>query len=111
LGCIRAVRVPDFDIRFRLNTGDADVGIIGSSDRMSYTALGATVNLAARLEPLNKEYGTDILVSEVVLERVADRFLFRAVDTIKPRGFGTAIRIFELRGVSIPGLSAGTGSR
>jgi adenylate cyclase len=102
---------PAYNTRFGLHTGEAVVGIIGSSDRMSYTALGATVNLAARLEPLNKEYGTDILVSEAVRERVADRFLFRAVDTIKPRGFGTAIRIFELRSVSIPGLSVGTGSR
>ncbi|WP_046867817.1 adenylate/guanylate cyclase domain-containing protein [Microvirga massiliensis] len=92
---------PEYKTRFGLHTGEAVVGIIGSSDRMSYTALGATVNLAARLEPLNKEYGTDILVSEAVQQRVAQRFLFRLVDTIKPRGFGSAIRIFELRGEAI----------
>ena len=67
---------------------------------MSYTALGATVNLAARLEPLNKEYGTEIFVSEAVQQRVAERFVFRAVDTIKPRGFEAAVQIFELRGMA-----------
>jgi adenylate cyclase len=92
---------PAYKTRFGLHTGEAVVGIIGSSDRMSYTALGATVNLAARLEPLNKEYGTDILVSEAVQQRVAEWFLFRLVGTIKPRGFGSAIRVFELRGEAI----------
>jgi adenylate cyclase len=68
---------------------------------MSYTALGATVNLAARLEPLNKEYGTTILVSEAVRHRAGEQFVFRAVDTIKPRGFGAAVQIFELCGTSM----------
>ncbi|MBD2749601.1 adenylate/guanylate cyclase domain-containing protein [Microvirga sp. BT688] len=91
---------PDYRTRFGLHTGEAVVGIIGSSDRMSYTALGATVNLAARLEPLNKEYGTTILVSEAVQQRVAEQFVFQAVDTIKPRGFEAAVQVFELRGMA-----------
>jgi len=92
---------PAYRTRFGIHTGEAVVGIVGSSDRMSYTALGATVNLAARLEPLNKQYGTDILVSEAVWERVSERFVFRDVDTIKPRGFDASVRIFELCGQSV----------
>lgn len=89
---------PVYRTRFGLHTGEAVIGIIGSSDRMSYTALGATVNLAARLEPLNKQYGTDILVSDAVRQRVAHSFRFRAVDTITPKGFAVAVEVFELLG-------------
>jgi hypothetical protein len=89
---------PAYRTRFGLHTGEAVVGTIGSSDRMAYTVLGATVNLAARLEPLNKDYGTEILVSDAVRQRVADRFVFRMVDTIQPKGFEATIRVYELCG-------------
>jgi adenylate cyclase len=65
---------------------------------MAYTVLGATVNLAARLEPLNKEYATEILVSDAIQGRVSDRFAFRAVDTIQPKGFEARIQVYELCG-------------
>lgn len=89
---------PAYRTRFGLHTGEAVVGTIGSADRMAYTVLGATVNLAARLEPLNKDYGTEILVSDAVRQRVADRFAFRMIDTIQPKGFEATIRIYELCG-------------
>lgn len=87
---------PAYRTRFGLHTGEAIVGNVGSSDRMSYTVLGATVNLAARLEALNKDYGTEILVSEAIRERGADRFVFSPVDTVTPKGFEAAVRIYEL---------------
>ncbi|MGO4386104.1 adenylate/guanylate cyclase domain-containing protein [Microvirga sp. 2YAF29] len=89
---------PAYKTRFGLHVGEAVVGTIGSDDRMAYTVLGAAVNLAARLEPLNKEYGTEILVSSAIVEQVADRFAFRPVDTIRPKGFEARIEIFELCG-------------
>jgi adenylate cyclase len=65
---------------------------------MNYTALGATVNLASRLETLNKDYGTSVLVSEAVKERVDSLFLFRSVARIKPKGFAAEVQIYELLG-------------
>ena len=56
-------RLPPFIVRFGLHVGDAVVGNLGSAERMEYTALGSSVNLAARLEGLNKEYGTTILAA------------------------------------------------
>ena len=89
---------PPYDTRFGLHVGDAVVGNIGSSDRMNYTALGATINLASRLEGLNKNYGTRVLVSAAVRASVGDTFLFRSVDSITPKGFADAIEVSELRG-------------
>ncbi|WP_342730158.1 adenylate/guanylate cyclase domain-containing protein [Bradyrhizobium sp. B117] len=89
---------PPYDTRFGLHVGDAVVGNIGSSDRMNYTALGATVNLASRLEGLNKSYGTRVLVSAAVRARAGHAFLFRSVDNITPKGFAEPIEVSELRG-------------
>lgn len=89
---------PAYRTRFGIHTGEAVVGTIGSDDRMAYTVLGATVNLAARLEPLNKDYGTEILVSDAVRQRVADRFAFRLIDTIRPKGFEATLQVYELCG-------------
>ncbi len=82
--------------RFGLHTGDTVVGNIGSPDRMDYTALGVSVNLAARLEGLNKRYGTQILVSESVVAAAADAFLFRPVDVALVKGLSKRINVFEL---------------
>ena len=89
---------PPYTTRFGIHVGDAVVGNVGSSDRMNYTALGATINLTARLEGLNKNYGTQILASADVKARAESRFIFRSVDEIKPKGFAEAFAIYELRG-------------
>jgi adenylate cyclase len=88
---------PAYETRFGLHVGEALVGNIGSADRMNFTALGATVNLASRLEGLNKHYGTSVLVSEAVRNIAAPYFVFRCVDKVSPKGFGEAFTVYELR--------------
>ena len=88
---------PAYRTRCSLHSAEAVVGNIGSEDRMNYTALGAAVNLAARLEGLNKNYGTSILVSAALRQHATAKFLFRSVDRIRPKGFAEAFEIYELR--------------
>lgn len=96
---LAANRFPVFKTRFGLHSGDAVVGNVGSSDRWNYTAFGATVNVASRLEGLNKKYGTRILVSEVVRDEVDDNFVFRQMDLVQPKGCSTPVAVYELMGV------------
>jgi adenylate cyclase len=88
--------LPPFTVRLGIHVGDAVVGNVGSAERMDYTALGNSVNLAARLEGLNKEYGTTILVSEVIRNRVEHCFRFKAIASVIAKGMTTETRVYEL---------------
>jgi len=88
--------LPPFGVRVGIHSGDAVVGNVGSTDRMNYTVLGNSVNLAARLEGLNKEYGTTILVSEAVRNRVERSFRFKAIASVVAKGMTTETRVYEL---------------
>jgi adenylate cyclase len=87
---------PVLRTRAGLHCGPAVVGNVGAADRMNYTALGATVNLASRLEGLNKFYSTQILASRAVRERARKTFLFRSVDVVIPKGTSEPVALFEL---------------
>src|SRR5580700_4042676 len=90
---------PALDIGIGLNSGAASVGNMGSSLRYGYTALGDTVNLSSRLEGLNKEYGTHIIVNESTYHATKDRgFLFRELDLIRVKGKLQPVTIYELFG-------------
>ncbi|OCP00740.1 hypothetical protein BC374_03660 [Ensifer sp. LC13] len=81
-----------------LHTGPAVVGSIGAVSRQQYTAMGDTINVASRLEGLNKEYNTSILVSGAVHEAVADGFDFRAIGLVQVKGRAAKIDLWELAG-------------
>jgi class 3 adenylate cyclase len=81
--------------RIGISTGPVIGGSIGAGQRMSFTLLGNTVNLAARLEQLNKEHGTRILVSEATRAACGGRFAFRAFGNVAVRGRSEQITIFS----------------
>jgi adenylate cyclase len=85
-----------FAIRVGIHFGDAVVGNLGSAERMNYTVLGNSVNLAARLEGLNKEYGTTILVSESVRNRVENWLRFNPIASVIAKGITAKAQVYEL---------------
>ncbi len=89
---------PELFMRIGVNTGQMVVGNLGSKNRMSYGMNGDSVNLAARLEGVNKEYETFTLISETTFEQAKDFIEAREVDTIRVVGRSTPVRIYELLG-------------
>jgi len=87
---------PHINIRIGLCTGDVVAGNIGSNECMSYTVLGDTVNIAARLESANKQYGTRIIMEKNTHDLIKAEFETRKIDRIRVVGIEEPVEIFEL---------------
>ncbi len=89
---------PGYAIKIALNTGPAVIGNVGAAKRYNYTAIGETVNVAARLESVPDDYGCPIVVGPATAAAVAGRFLISELDWIRVKGKDDAFSVYELIG-------------
>ncbi|MEA3400377.1 MAG: adenylate/guanylate cyclase domain-containing protein [Armatimonadota bacterium] len=88
--------MPELAAGIGISTGEAVVGYVGTRERMQYTAIGAHVNLAARLEAMTKEVGAPTLISSSTYELVAEAVQARPLGPVQVRGFSEPIEIYEV---------------
>ncbi len=94
------MKAPEIHVRIGIHTGPVICGNMGSEKRLDYTMVGDSVNLASRLEGVNKVYGTGIIISETTARLTEGRFRTRRLDRIRVRGKKEAYDILELRGMA-----------
>ncbi len=82
--------------RIGINTGPMVVGNMGTPKKMDYTIMGNAVNLASRLEGVNKMYGTGILISDTTYKAGGEAFTARKLDRVRVVGINTPVRLYEL---------------
>lgn len=97
----RAEGFSDISVRVGIHSGDAIAGNLGSDRLFDYTVIGDTVNLASRLESVNKFFGTGIIASEATVDRTKGAFLTRDLGRIEVKGKALAVRVYEV--ISSPG--------
>jgi len=94
--------IPEISIGIGINTGPMSVGNMGSDVLFDYTVVGDHVNLGSRLENLNREYGTNIIISEYTHRYLTDTFISRELDIVRVKGRTEPVKIFELIGTEEP---------
>jgi adenylate cyclase len=95
---VQGRNVPKFEMGIGLNSGDAFVGLLGSAQRINYTAIGDNVNLAARLQDLTKNYKWPIIISENTYQQIKDEFDAEFIEAVTVKGKTEAVRIYKLLG-------------
>ncbi|HWZ68786.1 MAG TPA: adenylate/guanylate cyclase domain-containing protein [Stellaceae bacterium] len=90
--------VPGYAVKIGINSGPAVVGNVGAPERYNYTAVGETVNIAARLEGVPEDYGCRIVVGPNTAAAIGDRFVICELDWIKVKGKDTAFSVYQLIG-------------
>jgi adenylate cyclase len=91
---------PQLHIRCGINSGPMVVGNMGSENRFDYTVMGDSVNLGARLEPANKQYGTRIMIGENTFLLAKDQIVARELDLLRVMGKTEPVRVYELMGLT-----------
>jgi adenylate cyclase len=99
----KAAGHPPLSIGIGLNTGQVNVGNMGSARRLSWTVMGDNVNLASRLEGITKQYHVQLIISESTYRQVANQFVCRDLDKIRVKGKNLPVNIYELMDVAAEG--------